>query len=267
MHGVGVGLLHERRRVLGVGRVTEQIELRRLGRVLAGELHGAAAAADVEHVAASQRKGLAVDRHHARPADIEYSEFAALAEILGAQRVGGRQGQRGLGRRRRADDRAVEIGHRQVDRARLEHRVDHEVRPQRRRVECGVALFIGRVVNPHFGLAHGCFQPLAFLSICGAQAVCSACGRPSACDSASAATRDLTRDRRDLALGETQRRRRHAERADRGAARIKHRDGEATHAVVILLIIDRIALPANGRQLAFERRHARNRLRRSPLER
>ena len=78
---VGVGPGDVRHRVGGVGRAAHEVELGRLGRVLALEADGLDAHAHVQAVAVGQGVGLAVQQDAALAAQVDHAQFPAVQEV------------------------------------------------------------------------------------------------------------------------------------------------------------------------------------------
>src|ERR1700683_1572344 len=75
------GSSHELSRMRRVSRITQQIELRRVGRFCAGEYNLVIAPANIESIEVPQLKRNTVDFDHPSTADIQNPELPTLGEV------------------------------------------------------------------------------------------------------------------------------------------------------------------------------------------
>ncbi len=102
-------------RMRGVRGATEDEILRRILRVVAGEVHFLRAHADVDATFGFDGKTFTIHRHRAGAAGVDRAEFAAFEKKAAPGFLVILQRQRGRGRDRAAHDEAVEIGELQND--------------------------------------------------------------------------------------------------------------------------------------------------------
>ncbi len=113
----------------------DQVELRRIGRVVGveGDLRGAHA--DIEHGAPGKRDVAAVAGDAARAADIAEAKLAAGEEGRLADGLVGAEGERTADGHRAADHQPVDVAVGQFDRIGREQALDEKFRTQPRGVE------------------------------------------------------------------------------------------------------------------------------------
>src|SRR5580704_2747206 len=118
------GRANELRRMRRMSRITQQVELRYLGSIGAGEYNLFISTANVESVQLVKLEWNAVHADHARTPDIQDAQFTPLGKVRGLERLVGRQGQWLAHWYCRADHSAVKIDIRQSNLSRTKEIVD-----------------------------------------------------------------------------------------------------------------------------------------------